>query len=139
MKLLFTFFLFLGSNLLYSQQSLEMYNNTGNTIYSAIAQYDQSNQCWTTKRWYKIEPYKTATVTLSSLYEIYVHAHSTIPAANWWDDSREVHWGSGFNLCVDSQNAFEIRNADKIDCDERVVFFKKDNIAKGINKHTFNP
>jgi uncharacterized membrane protein len=122
----------------FGQQSLEMYNNTGNDIYSAIAQYDQTNACWTTKGWYKIEPYKTATVTLSTLNEVYIHAHSTIPASNWLESATTKTWGSGYNLCVDSENAFEIRNADKIDCDERMVFFKKD-IKKGVNKTTFNP
>jgi uncharacterized membrane protein len=101
--------------------------------------YDNSNSCWTTKGWYKIEPYKTVSIALpANSSKVYIHGQSTISSDSFWKDDVTVNWGSGYSLCVDMNNAFEIRNADKVSCDKRKKFSELSTPNK-INKFTFNP
>lgn len=122
-----------------AQKTLEMYNNTSNSVWASYCFYDNTNQCWTTKGWYKVEAYKTKTISLPiNSIRIYVHGHSTISSESIWKDDVTVNWGSGYSFCVDLENAFEIRNADKINCDKRKKFSELITTNK-VSKYTFNP
>jgi hypothetical protein len=138
-NLLIILFLGIFNNYVSAQKMLEMYNNTGNSVWAAYCFYDNTNQCWTTKGWYKIDAYKTVTISLPiNSTKIYVHGQSTISSESFWKDDVSVNWGSGYSLCVDLKNAFEIRNADKISCDNRKKFSEFATTNK-VSKYTFNP
>jgi uncharacterized membrane protein len=121
-----------------AQNTFEMYNNTDKDIYAAYAYYDFENKSWSTKGWYKIESYGTTTINLGSNSSfIYVHGFSVNPGS-FWESETLNSWGKDVSLCVDKANAFEIRYADKINCETKKTFSKY-SINSGVNKWTFNP
>ena len=121
-----------------AQNTFEMYNNTDKEIYAAYAFYDFENKSWSTKGWYKIESYSTSTINLGSYSSfIYVHGFSVNPGS-FWESETLNSWGKDVSLCVDKNNAFEIRYADKINCETKKTFSKY-SINSGVNKWTFNP
>jgi uncharacterized membrane protein len=121
-----------------AQNTFEMYNNTDKEIYAAYAFYDFENKSWSTKGWYKIESYSTNTINLGSYSSfIYVHGFSVNPGS-FWESETLNSWGKDVSLCVDKNNAFEIRYADKINCETKKTFSKY-SINSGLNKWTFNP
>ncbi len=129
--------LFLTSSL-FSQNSLELYNNTGHNVWAAYGYYDNINKCWVTEGWYEILPYNAKIISLGSYVgQVYVHGNSTIKAKSIWENDQQVSWGKGYSLCVDKV-AFSIRNADKIECENRRSF-SETTIGQGVNKWTFNP
>ena len=133
-KLIFLFFLasVLNGQIVKSQSSIEFYNNTDKNIYASYAYYDNENSCWTSIGWYKIEPYKERELPLGDyIGKIYIHGHQSSLLT-------ESKWGSGYSFCVDPDDAFKIRNADKISCSNRANFTEKI-IKRGRNKWTFNP
>jgi len=100
--------------------------------------YDFENKSWSTKGWYKIESYSTNTINLGSYSSfIYVHGFSVNPGS-FWESETLNSWGKDVSLCVDKNNAFEIRYADKINCETKKTFSKY-SINSGLNKWTFNP
>lgn len=128
--ILSTFILLYGS--FFSQNKLEMYNNTDKEVFASYAYYDFENKCWSSKGWYKIEAYSTKTIELGNyLNDLYIHGETS----TFWV---ERSWGNDVQFCIDPTNSFEIRFADKINCDKRKSFSKK-KIVAGINKWTFNP
>ena len=119
-----------------SQNSIEFYNNTDKSIYASIAFYDGSNKCWSSKGWYLVEPYSTKIVDLGSYTgDIYYHGFSINPATFWVSETHN-NWGSGYSFCIDPDDQFLIRYADKTDCDNRKSF-SKSTISRGVNKWTF--
>lgn len=121
----------------FSQNSLEMYNNTDKTIYVCYAYYDAANSSWSTKGWYSIEKYSTKSLNLGSYTnDLYIHGYS-IKKGDFWTSDSELSWGNYISLCVDPKNAFEIRNADKVNC-ETSKKFSKTKIDRGINKWNFS-
>jgi uncharacterized membrane protein len=116
----------------FAQSSLNMYNNTDKDVYSAIATWDDENMCWTSRGWFKISPYTEKALPLGDYSgKVYIHGEQN---TTW----NTYTWGKGFSICVDPDNSFEIRNADKISCKKRASFSEL-NIRKGKNKWTFNP
>ena len=109
-----------------------MYNNTNKDIFACYAYFDFTNKCWSSKGWYKIEPYSTQTINLGNYKnDIYIHGQQT----TFWTEN---FWGNGVQLCVDPTNSFEIRNADKVNCQKKRSFSLL-KISSGTNKWTFNP
>ncbi len=138
MKKLLVVLIFLVSNIALSQNTLELYNNTDKEIYSSYAMYDFENKCWTTKGWYKIASYSSITWDFASYTnDIYIHGFSVNPGS-FWESETQNSWGKDASFCVDKNNAFTIRFADKINCDTKKNFSKY-KIAAGLNKWTFNP
>jgi uncharacterized membrane protein len=136
---LFILFLVLFNKSISAQKTLELYNNTSNAIWATYCFYDNTNSCWTTKGWYEIEPYKTVSVSLPiNSSKIYIHGQSTISSDSFWKDDITKNWGSGYSLCVDPNKAFEIRNADKVSCDNRKKFSEV-LTPNNVNKFNFNP
>lgn len=117
----------------YSQNQLELYNNTDKDIYACYAFYDYRNQSWSSVGWYKINPYDTKTIDLGSYRnDVYIHGESE----SFWEG--EKNWGNGIRFCVDPDDSFEIRYADKINCDHKKSF-SKTRIYNGTTTWTFNP
>jgi uncharacterized membrane protein len=115
-----------------------MYNNTDKDIYTSYAYYDFENKSWSTKGWFKIGAYSTNTLNLGSISNyIYVHGFSVNPGS-FWESETLNSWGKDVNLCVDKNNAFEIRYADKINCETKKTF-SKCSLNVGTTKWTFNP
>lgn len=69
--------------------------------------------------------------------DIYVQGFS-VNLATFWVSEIHNNWGKGFSFCIDPKNAFEMRHADKIDCEHRSSFTKF-TIKAGVNEWTFNP
>ena len=115
-----------------SQSSVEIYNNTDKKLSIAYVFYDFDNKCWTSKGWYQIEKYSTQTIFLGNYKgKIYLHAEYE----GIFTYSR---WGSGYSFCIDPKNAFEIRDADKVNCNKKREFSEKA-ISYGKNNYTFIP
>ena len=124
-KLIFLAFTFIVAFGVSGQNKLEMYNNTDKDVYASYAYYDYSNKCWSSKGWYKVSPYSAKTLDLGSYTnDLYIHGYSTIPATFWVSESK-INWGNDVQFCIDPVNAFEIRFADKVNCEKRKSFSKK--------------
>jgi uncharacterized membrane protein len=122
----------------FCQNSLEMYNNTDKTVNVCYAYYDASNSSWSTKGWYSIEKYSSKSIKLGAYTNtLYIYGYSDIPG-DFWHANSQISWGNDVSLCIDTKNAFEIRNADKVKC-ETTKKFSKTTISRGVNKWTFNP
>jgi hypothetical protein len=136
-KILISTIFLLSFILVYGQNKIELYNNTDKEIYASYAFYDYSNKCWSSKGWYKISSYSSRTLDLGNyLNDIYIHGFSIIPGTFWVAES-EINWGNDVQFCIDRNNSFEIRFADKVNCDKRKSFSKK-KIVSGLNKWTFS-
>ena len=115
-----------------AQEILNLYNNTSEKIWACYATYDKVHQCWTSHGWYEIDPYKDRAILLGNYRgKAYIHAHRE----GFWTVN---NWGKGYSLCIDPHNAFEIRFADKANCEHRAEF-SEITISAGRNDHTFNP
>jgi uncharacterized membrane protein len=137
-KILILYIFLIAVIKLNAQNKLEMYNNTDKVIYASYAFYDFQNKCWSSKGWYKIEAYSAKTLDLGNyLNDLYIHGETTIPET-FWVAEKTINWGNEVQFCIDPTNSFEIRFADKINCEKRKSFSKK-KIITGLNKWTFNP
>lgn len=115
-----------------SETKLQLRNNTGKEIYVSYVNYDKSESSWTSHGWYKLEAYKTKVLPLGNyIGPVYIHGETQGLLSNY-------SWGDKWMFCIDPSSAFEILNADKIDCPKKAKFYKT-NVEKGINKWTFNP
>lgn len=122
----------------FSQNSIAMYNNTDKKIYCCYAFFDNTNKCWTSRGWYAIDSYTEKTLNLGNYVgDIYIHGYSTNPATFWTSETYNK-WGKGYSFCINHGNTFEIRFADKINCDTRETFSQQ-KIKYGKNTWTFNP
>jgi uncharacterized membrane protein len=136
-KLILLAFSIILSSISYGQNRLELYNNTDKDIYASYAYYDYSNKCWSSKGWYKVAPYSAKTLELGTYAnDLYIHGHSTIPAT-FWESARTINWGNDVQFCIDPTDAFEIRYADKVNCEKKKSFSKL-KINYGMNKWTFS-
>jgi uncharacterized membrane protein len=114
------------------QETLNFYNNTSEKLWACYATYDNTHQCWTTHGWYVVEPYQEKIVHLGNYHgKAYVHGHRE----GFWTVN---NWGSGYSLCIDPHNAFEIRFADTAHCENKAGF-SEITIKTGRNDYTFNP
>ena len=120
------------------KSSIDFYNNTDKDIFISFAFYDKTNSCLTSKGWYNIEAYKQKEIPLGFYSgDVYIYGESTNPGTFWVAATKNI-WGSGYSFCIDPNESFEIRNADKIKCENRKSFSKL-KIDPGKNKYTFNP
>lgn len=128
MKKLLLVLICLTPVLVFSQTKVEFYNNTGKDMYASYAYFDQADQCWTSKGWYKIPPYDYATIDIGNYFgTIYLRGRQGLLN----------EWGNGdAHFCVDPENAFQIKFADKKDCWSKKPF-SKFKVRPGINKWTF--
>lgn len=126
--------LIISMSKIYSQNILSCYNNTDKAVYFAYAYYDADNSCWSSKGWYNVKAYQQFDIDLGD-YTGKVYIHGLQKA---YLGLTENTWGSGYEFCVDPDNAFEIRNADKISCSKKVGFSER-KIGPGKNKWEFNP
>ena len=137
LKTLITIASIVFSQLVFSQNSLELYNNTDKMIYACYAYYDYSNKCWSTVGWYKVESYSTTTINLGNYSnDVYIHGYS-VNEGTFRVSETYNRWGSGFSFCVDPKNKFNIRYADKSNCENKRSFTQR-KIVAGVNKWTFN-
>jgi len=124
--------LLLFSSNLNGQNSLEVYNNTGDEIFMSYVAYDNQYKSWTSHGWYKVGSYKSEVFDFGSYNgKVYIHGQYT----GWISNT---YWGKGFSFCVDPSSAFEIRFSDKINCSDKRSFTET-NISYGRNNYTFNP
>lgn len=132
--LLFLFVSFKG----FTQNKVDFYNNTDKQITFCYAYWDKENNCWSTQGWFIVEKYSTETLDFGNYFNnIYIHGYSIIPGSFWTSDSK-VTWGKDNIFCVNTKIAFDIRFADKINCDEKRQFLKFF-VKHGKNTFTFNP
>jgi hypothetical protein len=136
-KLILLAFSIILSSISYGQNRLELYNNTDKDIYASYAYYDYSNKCWSSKGWYKVAPYSAKTLELGTYTnDLYIHGYTVIPST-FWESARTINWGNDVQFCIDLSNAFEIRYADKVNCEKKKSFSKL-KINPGMNKWTFS-
>jgi uncharacterized membrane protein len=126
------FFALLISQSAFAQNTLELYNNTGNEIFVSYVQYDYEYKSWTSHGWYKVESYNSRTFDFGNYRgKVYLHGSYT----GWLSNS---YWGKGFTFCVEPNEAFDIRFSDKVNCSVKREFFET-TISFGKNNFTFNP
>jgi Protein of unknown function (DUF1036) len=136
-NLLFLAFSFIVTIGVFGQNKIEMYNNTDKDIYASYAYFDYSNSCWSSKGWFKIAPYSARTLDLGTYAnDLYIHGYTVIPST-FWESVRTINWGNDVQFCIDLSNAFEIRYADKVNCEKKKSFSKL-RITPGLNKWTFS-
>jgi len=111
-----------------SQTTLNLINNTSNTIYAAYAIYDATDG-WTTHGWFRVEAYDERELDLDDYNgAVYIHGHAG-----------SKYWGNDVTLCTGGQTAFTVINADKIRC-EYSRPFTRTSVAQGATKRwVFNP
>ena len=115
-----------------AQNSLRLENNTGHTVFTAYAIYQDNEKCWVSHGWYKVEAYKSFSVDLGSYNSgVYVHGEHQGLLTN-------LNWGKGTTLCVDNFKAFNIACTIGINCIGRKEFSFV-NINDGENLFRFNP
>lgn len=133
-KILSIAILLLALNTVKAQCILRLINNTSKSISCAIAHYDSENRLWICEGWYSIEAYGERKMDFGD-YSGKVYIHGVQSA---YLGLSEVTWGKGYNLCVDTKNAFTIRGADHVDCDTKRAFSEK-RLNTGVNNWEFNP
>ena len=109
---------------IFSQNYIEMYNNTNRDVYVALSKWSKINDCWTSYGWYTIKPYKTKSLNLHNYTgSIYVRGRQGILK----------YWGSDKLFCTDPNvSDFEIRNAEGSGCpDVKKHLFDEVTIEKG--------
>ena len=117
----------------YSQSSIRFINNTDNDIYAAYVYWNKSNQSWNSKGWVKIQKYSSRDRDLGNYKgKVYIHGHQS-------GFLTSGSWGKGWTFCVDDDDAFHFRGVEKINNCKDKANFSELNIARGINKWTFNP
>lgn len=133
-SLMILFFVKIG----FSQNSLEVYNNTDKEIKACFVSFDHTNKNWTSEGWIYIDAYSSKTINCNKYTgDMYIHGYSINPGTFWTAETKNK-WGSGFSFCIDPNKTFKIRFADKISCDNRASF-SKTTIKNGKNSWTFNP
>ena len=118
------------------KSSITVYNNTTAAIYYAYALYDYENNYWKSIGWLTIEPYKEEEWDLSGYTgNIFIFGHQVHPYGG-----QDKFWSGDSYFCIDPEGPFEIRYADRVNCDKenRLGFIKK-YITTGKNYWTFNP
>lgn len=115
-----------------STTKLILRNNTNKAIYASLVYYETDESSWTSRGWFKVEPYKSRVMPLGNYTgPLYVHGETQGLLTN-------TVWGGKWLFCTDPNNAFTILNSDKINCKTKSKFTKLQMI-KGENKWTFNP
>ena len=116
----------------FSQSTLRLRNNTAKEIYTSYVVWNNDNECWVSKGWYKIKPYKYEDFDLGNYYgTVYTHAvqHGV---------SGDIKWGDEKLFCINPIDAFEIYYAGKLNC-ENTAMFSSLKVSNGVNTYFFHP
>ena len=113
--------------------TVQIRNNTGDTIHQIFVYYDQENNSWTSIGYWKIAPYSNFNKEIFSSQNTPYKGRFYIRAMN-----SSLKRGDLTYFCIDPSNAFEILNADRIKCIEKAKFIRY-YIKPGLNKIIVNP
>jgi len=113
--------------------TVQIRNNTGDTIQQIFVYYDKENNSWTSIGYWKIAPYSNFRKDIFSSQNKPYKGRFYIKAMN-----SSLNRSDLSIFCIDPVNAFEILNADRIKCIEKAKFIRY-YIKPGLNKIIVNP
>jgi uncharacterized membrane protein len=114
------------------RNSLEIKNNTEKTVLIAYGWYNKVEQCWKSRGWFEIKPYKSFVRDLNGLdlgnHNMYISVKAD-----------HIEWSGNTELRVDHNNVFEISFADKLTPKLETAKFKSVLVDKGNRIFVINP
>jgi hypothetical protein len=113
--------------------TVQIRNNTKDTIYQIFVYYDQENNSWTSSGHWKIAPYSDFSREIFASPNKPYKGRFYLKAMN-----SALNRGDLKYFCVDPTNAFEILNSDRIKCIDKAKFIRY-YIKPGMNKMIINP
>ena len=116
-----------------SNTTVQIRNNTKDTIHQIFVYYDQENSSWTSIGHWKIAPYSNFNKDFFAAHDKPYKGRFYIKAMNSALNRSDLKY-----FCIDATNAFEILNSDRIKCIDKAKFIRY-YIKPGINKMIINP
>ncbi len=116
-----------------SKTTVQIRNNTKDTIYQIFVYYDQENSSWTSIGHWKIAPYSNFNKEIFADQDKPYKGRFYLKAMN-----SALNRGDLKYFCIDPTNTFEILNSDRIKCIDKAKFIRY-YIKPGINKMIINP